>query len=456
MPPDQAPVVEAAVAAPAEVPAYAVFRAVLAAADADGLHVVPIRPRTLDQATALSGGDYDLLLPEAEHAAFVKLLARHACAAAVSFTIDHTVPAKRRVELHAPEVNGGIVLELWTRLEVSDPAKATARAIPWPALHQRLERDGAGWRLPHDVAALYYLSHLATKGKDVRVAEVRARLEHYRAALTASDVDLAGLLGEALAGGDLTAIASEANQRLVARGVLHAANGAMDRLRVAAVAARDRRARRRRRAILRGRIYAVTGPDGVGKTTVIDALRGDSATRLRAYRFKSLFRHNPFYSLLHALRFKALAKQLGGELAKNRFDDLHGPTLFRFARWWHPTLRLKALVKGRQCCDRYFHDLLFTDLRGGEKPRLVEQWRSLAPRMPLPAWHLHLDASNEVIHSRKRELTTEALDAYRAGMIDLQVLVDTPLFTWLNTGRPLDQVRATLRLAAKPLGLRFR
>ena len=175
------------------------------------------------------------------------------------------------------------------------------------------------------------------------------------------------------------------------------------------------------------------------------------------YRFKNIFRHNPIYRILHALRFKKAAAAHGGELATNLFDEMYAPALFRIARLGYPWLRLRSRLGPFLVCDRYFHELLFNDLRrAGATPRLREGWEQLALTMPLPAWHLHLDAANDVILGRKRELPAASLDCYRQSIFAIHLTTDTPYFTYLNTGRPLEEVRAVLRLAAAPLGLRFK
>ena len=117
---------------PVESRTHAAFLALLDAARADSkLKLVPIRMRATDLATAFDGGDYDFVLSPHAHPDFLRMVVEMMRTAEVSFTIDHRKPGKRRLLLHAPEANRDITIELWSHLEVRDPARRCARSIPW-------------------------------------------------------------------------------------------------------------------------------------------------------------------------------------------------------------------------------------------------------------------------------------------------------------------------------------
>lgn len=129
--------------------------------------------------------------------------------------------------------------------------------------------------------------------------------------------------------------------------------------------------------------------------------------------------------------------------------------MFDFARASWGWFRALTLVAGRRCLDRGFPDLLFGGLRGAGIPGLRPDWRDLASRMPQPDWHVHLDAPDVVIQGRKRELSVEALRAYRDGMARIVGAEPAGAFSRIDTGRSLEDVMADLRLAAAAHGIRL-
>jgi thymidylate kinase len=250
----------------------------------------------------------------------------------------------------------------------------------------------------------------------------------------------------ALLGGTTTVVeaATWANGRLLDLGILPPASAA-DTL------AHRRRARLRhaRRARVATGIVAVTGPDGAGKGTVIAHLRSVLTCPSTEVRFKNLFRHHPLYKVLLARHRRRPGEE------KNQWDERHARSLFSLARHAWPLLRLRAALGRVLWCDRYWHDLLFEGLRLREDaPRLTPAWRTYVARLPVPGWHLHLDAPDGVILARKDELPAAALPVYRAGMIDLMLAADEPLITVLHTGGSLEETLVAARRAALAAGLR--
>lgn len=462
---------EAQPSASEAVPAFTVLQGLFATLpDLPPFHLVQIRARELDLVTACDGGDYDLLLPVHEHPEFFRRLMHLAQQNNVSFTLDQTNPVKCRITLHAPQKTADIVVEVWSHLEVRDPHTSTERTISWAVLAPLVVQNASGWHLPQPLEALYYLSHLATRKKSLNSPTVQQRLEHYRVTTTAPEI--LELLRNLAANKNISAAASAANRHLIARGLLQPLTGFSARCAAWWKAETEHRIRQRRRSHTRGGVFAFTGPDGVGKTTVITALCADLLDKAVPYRFKSLFRHNPLYNVLYALRYQQEAKAYGeksggnGEsgkngkvvkLEKNIFDELQAPALFHLARLGHPWLKVRAWLGAYRCCDRYYHELLFANLRrSGAQPQLRADWPFCAKKIPLPAWHLQLDAADAVILARKQELSPSALACYREGLFTLHLALKTPYYTYLNTGTSLDEVRATLRRAGAPLGLRFR
>lgn len=376
--------------------------------------------------------DIDAIADPARRDDLLRHLVAWAAAQGLSLTWDRTHAPKQWIALHDPWSDRDWILEVWSHLEVKDPAGASARVIPWERLAGRLGEPG--------VLALLYLSHLATKGKEPTRPAVRARLTAWQAD------PVAGAQFQALLAGTTTVAqaATWANAQLRALGFLADAS-------TPDLLAHRRRARARhaRRARIATGIVAVTGPDGAGKSTVIDHLRTTVRRRSVVVRFKNLFRHHPLYKVLVARHGR------GADEEKNQWDERHGRSLFTLARHGWALLRLRSALGTVQWCDRYWHDLLFEGLRiRQDDPRLTPDWRTYATRLPVPGWHLHLDAPDEVILARKDELPAAALPIYRAGMLDLMLAVDEPLVTVLHSGGTLDETLAAARRAALAAGLR--
>ncbi len=330
-------------------------------------------------------------------------------------------------------------------------SRRSARSIAWSALATGIRATAEGPRLPADLEIAYYLSHLATGRKRIDRPEVAARLTAYTE-LARSDAPVLLPLITALDQSRRDAVATEANAFLRARGML-GARGALGGLREAISAtAESMRRRRRRRAIAACPVVVVTGADGVGKSTVIARLCGQLTHGIVARRFKGLYRHHPFYKLVALTRTAATVRE-HGHLPKNQFDELHAAAMFRLAQSSWRWFSLGARLFGRRCLDRGFSDLLFDGLRGAtERPRLRPGWQALAARMPQPGWHIHLDAPDEVILARKRELGPEALSCYRDGMCAIVGIAPAPAFSRIETSGTLESVDACLRLAATGLG----
>ena len=419
------------------------------------LMLVPIRHKVYDRQTAFSGGDYDYLLPAAQFQPFLTLLFNLLSQLQVSFSIEQSKAEKLVIHLHAPEEQANITLEIWNQLEVRDPAGATGRQIDFQALQPHLLTQEGFFRLPLELEGLYYLSHLHTKRKRLNLPEVQRRLAHYQQEAAQGEAPrLQRVLEQLQQEGSIASAATAANQQLVALGILAPASTGLSRLRELLVYGIGRWQRQRRKAMAKRRLIAFVGPDGVGKTTLIEQCRELLKSRARYFRFKKMFRASLLYSLLHALRYRALRKAHQGTLPKNEFDELQASRLFWISWLGFPKLWLRSRLQGYQLSDRYYSDFLFRNLRQTEQqPDLIPTWQRLAHHIPQPAWEIQLDAATEVILARKQELSPAAIDLYRQGVFAIYQASPPPFYTYLNTSHTLAQSRDTLRLAAAAMGL---
>ena len=434
--------------------AFSAFIQLLQQANDGHLLLVPIRHRAHDRLTALSGGDYDYLLPAQQFSSFLSLLFSVMSQAWVNFSIEQTKPEKLVIHLHEAAENANITLEIWSHLEVKDPA--SQGQIRFDDLRPHLTLQPAdGYRLPLAIEGNYYLSHLATKRKSLSLPEVQRRLEHYRLAAEAqADAPLLAVLTQLQQGGSIAEAATFANQRLQQLGVLHPKSRGITRFREQLAEACKRLQRRHLKALSRRRIIAFVGPDGVGKSTLVEECRQLLPSRASYFRFKKMFRASLFYALLYRWSYPSLARQHGGDLPKNEFDEIQAQPLFWIAWLNFPLLWLRARLFGYQLSDRYYSDLLFRHLRRDqETASLCANWRTLAHHIPKPAWQLQLDADTSVILARKQELPAASIDLYRTEIFAIYQASPPPFYTYLNTGQPLAHSRATLRLAAREFGL---
>lgn len=153
-----------------------------------------------------------------------------------------------------------------------------------------------------------------------------------------------------------------------------------------------------------GLFTVVMGPDGVGKSTLVEELIG----ALRpAFRRHKVFHWRPGF----------IGKQSSGPVTQPHGQRLRGTVfsiayLFGFVLdfWLGYILVIRPLLarSGLIIFDRYFEDVLIDPMRyryGG--PRLLAQM--LRPLMPKPQLVLVLEAPAEVIFSRKQEITTQEL-----------------------------------------------
>jgi hypothetical protein len=298
-----------------------------------------------------------------------------------------------------------------------------------------------------------YLSHLFSRDKRVEHPLVAERLAAYRELARQRAPELLPLL-EGLTNERIPTVAMAANAHLRSLGLL-APRGQVAALSDSMAARYHSWLRHRRsRQLRQARIITITGPDGSGKSTLITRWCAEVGSALRSQRFKNLFRHHPFYQVFRLLYGPATRRSLGGTMPTNLFDEVHARTMFSIARWSWPWFRLLVAVRGQRCLDRGFPDLLFTGLRGtATTPSLSDDWEPRVQRMPLPDWHLHLDAPDDVIRGRKQELSLAALSCYRDGMARILAAAPPKGITRLDTSGSIDHVVACVRLAADSLGV---
>lgn len=412
-----------------------------------------LRYKPLEERVAFSG-DYDFITSEENVDAILEVLFALATASRFNFVINRVKYGKIVVSLFGTSDARPIILEIWTYLEVR--FEKTLGYLFWEDIEPHIiYREGMGYTLSLEFEALYYISHLKTKNKDLTLPLIRERLDYYSEVLKDGYSEYRQWYQALAADSSLrNEIGTKANSALVEKGILYTA--------------RDREkagmAKRLRLRISLHRIYSqwlrrmkitpVVGPDGVGKTSIIEALKKRSRSKIKYYRFKNLFRHN----LLYQLSFPFLNRKLEKAVAKNQFDDIYGAWLVTIASLRFPLLALIALLGKRFFfSDRFFHDLILKDTRFPEKKAVLRgNWKALLKKTPRTFWFLHLDAPTEVVLSRKQELNGDAVDCYRSEVFRMYLEKPSRIYSYINTANPIETCGDVLMKTARNIGIKSR
>lgn len=430
------------------------LRAALAAAANGGAGFVQLRMKPLDEATAFDGNDYDFLLEPRDAAALLTHIAREAKARGVSFLIDEADGAKTHVQLFDGARRRAIEADFWKEHGIAPPDGGRDVYVRFADAQSRLLRleDEAGWRLPADLEALLYLCHLDTRHKDLAAPAVVTRLAHYRAAAPAEpspalgDADRAELSRRMDSLTDAAALADASRWGLRAL----AANGLPPRPRPLEDEwpLRIRNAvRRRLTARLHRPVVAFVGPDGSGKSTLIEALRADPDTGGELRLFKHFFRMTRPYELV------STRHPLYRRLEDNLADERMGRLWFAVAMLQYLREMRAGSARGRVFVDRYFHDLLLRDVRAeGRTAHLGALNAVLARLFPLPDAIVQLYAPRETLLARKREIPPENLTIYGELVDAIYARRGPRMRACVSTSGSIDECIDFLRIVLRRVG----
>ena len=447
-------VFEAGVAMIVQNETLALFQAFLNEVRLKKLSLVQLRHRPISEEYAFHG-DYDFILPQEQREAFLTLLFEMASDAAIAFGVDQTKSGKLKLLLYDTESPAFITLEIWNHLQVHDPEGTSLKRIFWEDLAPMLGAAESGRMiLPFPIEALYYLSHLYTKNKRLDAEEVARRVAYYLQEAETRGEDIIAALFRGLPSRGIKAVAHEANRELMALGILR---GRGDKTRYW----EEKRARFleewhrfRMKKCTNRRLIPFIGPDGVGKTTLIEAACS-AAGKASYYRFKKMFRKSLLYkAALPVMRLRT-KKAMGFTPEKNQIDDYCGGAVLGIALFRYPLLWLQTRLKGYLLSDRYYFDFLLKNSRfEGHESELREGWQRWLGLLPTPGLLVQLDAPASVIHARKEELSAEDIDRYRTLMFRLYLEKPSARYLYLNTSRPLEGCSQTLIQAMEGVGVK--
>lgn len=193
-------------------------------------------------------------------------------------------------------------------------------------------------------------------------------------------------------------------------------------------------------------IIPVIGPDGVGKSTILNEVINTLEERVFFKRFKKVVRNSVLYNIFHPLNKNSVRKKVGKKSVKNQHDDIHYLLCILSALSAYPYLLFQILVKKRIVfLDRFFYDYLLKNISFLNKETyLRENWRLLLKIIPRSYFLIHLDADAKIILSRKEELSKDDIDKYRKLNFKLYLEKPSIVYLYINTGLKIERCKEVL------------
>ncbi|MDQ1339640.1 MAG: hypothetical protein QG567_793, partial [Campylobacterota bacterium] len=303
--------------------------------------------------------------------------------------------------------------------------------------------DGANtkYALPLEIEALYYLSHLSTKSKNLNAPEIQKRVNYYKEELKNNDRVLQLYINLSNNTENINRISSKANKLLVGLGVLNDRRNFKMLLKEAKLKIVSELHKNKSSLLKAQRFIPVMGPDGVGKTTIIESICKKLQKGAKYYRFKKTYRGSIIYNAIYPILKASAKKRLNmKKIDKNQVDDLYGNLIFYIALLKYSIfIMINLIFRKFRFADRFFYDLFLKNIRFIDKnATLRENWETLLKRTPKVFWLIQLDAPNDVILSRKRELLENDLNLYREETFKLYINKPSIVYTYINTSADIN------------------
>lgn len=376
-----------------------------------------IRPKNLDLSSLLVG-DIDLLVSPEMYLYFLKAVKDVCREDGLSFYLKRKKHSKVEMLVFDIKTKLTICFDLWFLLDVRFGRKKSY--MSWEILSSNgcILKDEGGYFLEKDFSALFYISHLKSKNKNINNPEVIERVKFYLSLGLSEDVVFyfENLNEETY---------SKVFSYFLARKLFEPPFKIIKRKFIYETG-----------SMLSFPAACVIGPDGVGKGTIIDLLITNTSSKY--YRFKKTFRKSFFYMLQHSLlRSK--------NESKNVFDEKNRRNLFWFSLLRGYLIMFFHLGRKSLIFDRYFYDLMLDGLRS-ESIRIQkgDDFMSKLKWAPKLKTVIQLDAPAKVIRERKAELADDKVDALSNLYLECSAKSNPKEFLYLNTDQSLDNIKVFL------------
>ncbi|RLA82593.1 MAG: hypothetical protein DRG78_06750 [Epsilonproteobacteria bacterium] len=194
------------------------------------------------------------------------------------------------------------------------------------------------------------------------------------------------------------------------------------------------------------KIIPIIGPDGVGKTTLIEKVMEKIDEVIVYKRFKKIVRRSIIYNILHPINKTILKKRYGKKLEKDQHDDLNPKLIIVAGLIYYPYLIFITLFKRKIVfIDRFFNDILLENISFMDKTtHLRYKWDILLIFIPRVFCLIHLDAKTNIIMQRKDELSSDDIDKYRKLNFKIYLKKPAMIYSYINTGNEIDICKNTL------------
>lgn len=385
-----------------------------ASADGVSLPLVWLRPRRLSLET-LCTDDLDFLFDPESLQGILKTLFDWCREEGLSLRLVQSHAFKVKMEVLVTP-GRALQLELWPHAEFRNAnahGHMTRCAIPFSA-YQRLPDEKKNSAL-----GAIFLLHLHHKEKELQSSSVQERLQYF-CGLPGMSPDLLSCMQGLLAGSvTIESARARAHEWTQLAGVdvlgpyqlqLRKLSKSLSSIRVPAC-----------------RTIAVVGPDGSGKTTLMDTCKPRLAPfKFKFVRFKRYFRR----ILIHVIKSEP----------RNVRDEKMLWLILPVA-WIH--FMLARLLTGwirPALMDRYFYDYLAKDVRSQSQPlQRITAYEALSYLVPRPAKLVVASCATHVIRARKDEMQAESIDALYDLYLDQACRSGVPEVLFCSTQQTIEQ-----------------